>query len=212
MAISRTEAGEEINPMTAGVPIKQSDFIVARYDEMGGKIREGGVAGGSTISSKIASKLEKAMARSGEKVTFTYGINPTKSIKTKAKTKRTKANPLPEKPVLPKPDYLDLNISESKEEPVESNETPTIPKITKVVEMIFNFGKIKALVDAVVINETGVALIFESSNTMTFIPEAGTELNLSVEGQTLNVMYLGITFQWYNSNQQVMLFIKTNEE
>jgi hypothetical protein len=194
MNIARTEAGTEVAATSAGAP--PNNYIVGQYDMHGHKLRNGMTAGGSATEARIQSKLMEFMERKGDRVEPT--VIP--QVKT-AKAKKGAA----------KPQAAATKLEGHGGRPYTAPSAILAPEPIAVAFSV-KIGKIKAVVDAVLEHENGLALVFNHEDQMHYIPEQGNELDLLIGSRKIPVMYLGHVFSWHHGTQRIMTFIKLNEE
>jgi hypothetical protein len=73
-------------------------------------------------------------------------------------------------------------------------------------------GNIKSTIDSVLEDDTCVILIYENEDRMSYIPQKGGKLTVILPGnRKVPVMYLGSQLRWYNTEQQLMVFVKLGE-
>ena len=204
--VSRTETGREVPPQAAGLSGDfdgSAGYIVPHYHETGHKTRQG-----MPMSSKATERMERIMSKYGERMQIPVAIDATvptgKSTKRKSKPKTTVVQSKSKDADLPLPSYA------VQETPQPGFLNPTLATKPNIVVFNLKLGKIKVVVDAVLETDIGLALVFADENEVRFTPEQGNDLKLTLPGnKDIEVMYLGITFNWYNTKQQVMTFIKS---
>ena len=201
MSISRTEAGREVTPAQGGITGDfggAAGYIVPHYHETGHKTRQG-----MPISSDATSRMERILSREGTKQL------PTPPASTKPITKAAKKKAQKQQEWAAEQQRTNIPLP-----PYAINAPPALsPTLTtKPIMVAFHLpsGKLKILVDAVLETDMGIALVFANEDEVRFTPEQGNELTLTLPNkQDVKVMYLGITFSWYNSAQKIMTFIKS---
>ena len=190
--------------MATGV-VSPSDYVVGQYDEQGRKTRRGGAAGGTTTEAQIRSRLARFMQNRGEPLMLPKPPAPVAAPVVTIKAKRGRKAKIAEVVELPAADCVQAEVKPAQ---AESYYTPTTAN-SNVIVFDTSYGKIKVMTQAVMETETGVALLFSHADEVRFTPEQGSELNVTINGKAIKLMYLGMTFQWFNSPQQLMVFIKS---
>jgi len=74
-------------------------------------------------------------------------------------------------------------------------------------------GKIKSSVDAVLEDQQAIMLVYPNEDSISYEPETGSKFTLiTPDKREHRVMALGLKFEWYNSRQQILVFMKLIEE
>jgi hypothetical protein len=233
ISIPRSEAGRAVMPdFTTGA--SSGDYVVPQYSSEGRKLTRGAVVGGGSEDTnpakrKIASFFER---KGGERAEIdTGGVAP---VIPKAKN----ANRIKPPPPPPPPRKKGARVKVAVELPsrVEQNEPsgelyepitatveqPKPDRLPGVVQgkeytktsftVVFHtkLGRIKSIVDAILESDTGLCLVYADEQQISYEPDQGTELSLILpDKREVEVMSVGLKFSWYDSNQQLLTFIKT---
>jgi hypothetical protein len=226
----RSDPGREIRPISSSAVDVQS-FVVGKYDEYGHRRASGETAGGTVEGERLKKLMQNSMQTRGGNlmpgfVMTTIGpmreldyrrltgqivqpepvaqLQPTKALRKKTKTAEAPTIALPTaQPVLPVPTlHQMLDIPKSAPQALPQ---PTSAKNKKVVEIIVDFGKIKLTIDEITLDDRMTILVFSHEDDIAFEPQLGGKLIISYNGAKINTMYAG-KFNWYNTNQPVLIF------
>jgi len=182
----------------------------AVFSESGRKIADvtGAVAGTPQELASIQQRLTRISATAGGKA---LEITPQTKV-TRAKTQKTVKRQA--KAAIVSPFHEDIEaeneqIAKSSQQYREvAPQTPQ--KLT--VQLENDFGKMKLRVVAVLEQELAFALVFENEEDMVFEPKVGEYLTFYDENrQKHTVYYPGVTFDWTNSQEKVMILFRVNE-
>ena len=105
-------------------------------------------------------------------------------------------------------------------EPVYVQPAPIIPSVVAreekvekpgfTVTFVIDSGKIKTTCDAVLENEYSLLLVYKNEDAISYLPDKASELAIiTPDKREIPVLYLGLQFEWYESRQQLLLFMKT---
>lgn len=219
----KSDPGIEINPLRNS-QVDGKSFIVGKYDEWGGRRALGKAADTGEVS-KEAKLMQNSMKTRGGELMRGFIMTNEGPVKASQYTPRPKpAKPaVPIKPVLaktkrkkkePEPEveqnYIQMVEENINPEVIEYDPVPQ-PVKTETFPVTFSIesGTIKSQADAILEDELGLILVYKDLDSISYVPKRGGKLSLSLPGRNIQVMYLGIQAQWYNTNQQLLLFVKT---
>jgi len=222
----RSEAGEEISPMQSSLGVPTRSFVVGRYDEYGRRTSSGEFVGGSQAGEQHRSKLMQSMRNNGKlmpgyvlsergpvKVSKTVAAAPIVTKKGK-QTKKTKVKTaeVQEVPEVETP-TTNFILSEPSSELVMEPETPKAARKGFNIAFAIESGKIKSIADAILETPEALLVVYRDEDAVSYIPEKGSILTIiAPDKREIEVMYLGLQFEWYDSRQQLLVFMKTNIE
>ena len=230
MATPKSKPDSELkiapNEGLAAYGFGSSDYVVPGYTDEGRLIRGGNpVVGGEQALTKSAMRiLRHAMANGGKPqpaLTSLPPANPAAPVPKKSKrgkpTTQTKTASVDPKH-YPKPmtDFDNMHVT-LRHDAVPQQPTVDIPQpqVKTKLPVVFNteFGKMRMIVQAVLENSTGFALVFNDEDEVRFVPQQGSSLSISLpSGETVNAMYTGCLFAWPEDARQLMFFIKDNDQ
>jgi len=215
--------GTEVHPLQSGVAVPAKSFIVGKYDSEGRKKTAGALVEGSPEAARLTKLIVKSMStRGGElmpgfvmtnngpmkatklavKPNYNTSMKPVEIIKTR-KTKKQKDTE----------NYLQTVTENIQPVELESNdEVPqeVVKAETFPVTFSIDSGIIKVNTVAILEDDLGLILVFENEDSISYVPKRGGKLNLILPGKReMPVMFLGIQIKYYNSNEQLLLFVKT---
>jgi len=215
---SRSEAGIEVNPNNSGVPVPSKSFIVGKYDDYGMRKQPGQPAGGTGEADKLVKQLIKSMTSRGELMPgFVMTPNgPVRAELAHRLSKEATKQTVPEKAKRGRKPKQNKDIEYVQPQVIISNEAEdqdTIAAETFSVVFSVESGTIRSTADAVLENDQFVLLVYRDVESISYLPQHASKLTLVLPGnRNTNVMYLGAQFTWYNSSQQLLMFIKTDIE
>ena len=210
-----SDPGVEISPLAGGVAVPAKSFVVGKYDGDGRRIENGQLAEGSTESAKLTKLLVRSMSTRGGEIMPGFVTSENGPIKSEliAKTKpMVKSLPsIPVKRGRGRPKNIVVNpvmVNQEVEQEVSAE-----PVVTKTFPVTFNIesGTIKSQVDAILEDELGLILVYRDSDSISYVPKRGNTLALTLPGRKVNAMYLGVQVQFYNTSQQLLVFVKTDQ-
>jgi hypothetical protein len=199
----------EVSPDASAPP---KSYIVPKFDNFGKKKVNGEMVGGSKEAEKLKRLMLDSMQNRGSLMPG-FVMTPTGPIKavhakqepltikfTKQATEEVQNLTKPKKGKKAK-------LQEIESLPIMEETMPT--KTEYPVTFIIESGKIKGMIDAVLEDELFLALVFNNEGSVTYVPEQGSPLKLLLpDKRQLNVVFSGSQLDWYNTNQQILLFLK----
>ena len=222
----RSDPGSEINPNRSVLPIDGKSFIVGKYDEYGHRKMAGKGADSSEVS-QISKLMNQSMKTRGGEIMkgfimtsdgpvkesqFTPVVKPkSKQTALKVKDKNVKKAKINEEPT--QAEYIQEVKNSINSEEYEQV-LPPQPANRETFPVVFNIesGRIKSQADSILEDELGLIIVYKDLDSISYIPKKGGKLSLSLPNRTLSVMYLGMQIQWYNTNQQLLIFVKMEKE
>lgn len=215
----RSEAGRVISPNESVLGVPSKTFVVGQFDEFGRARSKGEFIGGTAEAIKYRNRLLQDMGNKGNLMPgfVMTNIGPVKQSelpKPPQAEKRGRGKtpkPVKAKPVIQVPDPL----QEAPEPVVAIEETYTAPRKTPKFSVVFSVGhgKIKSTADAVLENDDALLVVYADEDAISYVPEKGSLLTLTTpDRRDIEVMYLGLQFEWHESRQQLMVFMKTPKE
>ena len=225
---SRRDAGEIISPQQSILGVPTKSYIVGRYDDYGQMQEDGEFIGGERQSVKYKKLLIDSMSSHGRLmpgyVMTPDGprpqavLTPPKGVVGKRVAKKaTKAVVKKAEEYIPitREDIYEDEVP-AVEEPVKGGFIQTKPTQPKAAKTSFNVvfsidsGKIKSVVNAVLETGTALLLVYEDEDAVSYIPEKGSHLIIiTPDKREVPVLFLGLQFEWYNTRQQLLVFMKT---
>ena len=209
---SRSEAGVEVNPLRSGVPIPAKSFIVGRYDEYGGKKTAGKLAAEPHEVSAIKQEILKDMSYArGSKLMPGFVMTENGPVKESSlpviqpSTIVKKLNKKSAKNIKVTPITASL--------PVQTLPTTEPDRFKETFTIVFSIesGNIRSTVDAILEDNIAVILVYESADKVSYVPKNGGKLTLVFpDKRKIPVMFLGAQLQWYDTDQQLLIFVKTD--
>lgn len=213
MAIAREEAGTAKMPDSSTGALS-GDYVVPQYSEEGRKLTRGAIVGGEQKQSALSNKIGRMFASKGERIDTNKVVTSQPArvpVKVVGKVKAAKQKQAKQAEVPPTPPQFQGEDAGAFEEELPLPTTPAPKSI--VVVLNGGFGKIRATVNAVLESETGLCLVFENEDMISYEPEQGGELVLTMpDKREIKVMTMGLKFKWYQTAQQLMTFIKTEKD
>ena len=233
---SRSEAGEEIEPQRSILGVPNKTYIVGRYSIDGRAITNGAPVDSPRAVSKHQQLLIESMSGRGRLMPgFIMTPNgpvkqslvgpPPPTLPTAKLPKQTvKANKARAKAIEKAAAKVEANYVQigEPEPPVPytmtvatSATTNTYKEDKKGFTVVFAIesGKIKSTCDAVLENDLALMLVYSDEDSISYLPEKGSELLIiTPDKREVAVMYLGLNFEWYESRQQLLVFMKTDVE
>lgn len=227
----KSDPGREIRPINVSDVDVQS-FVVGKYDEYGHRRVSGETAGGTAEGERLKKLIQNSMQTRGGNlmpgfVMTTVGAmrksdylrltnqapeqtqqtesQPTKTTRKKTKTAAPTIMAVKQEPVLHVP-----TVQEMLDIPRPSLQAPqTASQMTFPVVFSIESGTIRSSADSVLESEMAIVLVYRNQDAISYTPQQGSKLNLILpENRKVPVMYLGMQFQWYNTDQQLLIFIK----
>ena len=211
---SKYDPGTEVNPLSSGVAVPTASFIVGKYDEDGRRKVTGVVAQGPGEAHRINKLLLKSMTNRGELMAG-YVMTPAGPVKStlikQAAPQHIVASVKPKRGRKAKEvAYTEAPLMEEPSFPQREPEPLQVKRETFPVVFNIETGNIKSIVDAILENGSAVTLVYANEDSISYEPEPGSKLNLILPGhRRTEVMYLGMKFRWYDSEQQLLVFMKT---
>lgn len=220
------DPGSEINPMRSIIPVDGKSFIVGKYDEYGYRKAIGKPTDAHEVSTVTKLMNNSMRTRGGETMQgfvmtpqgpvkasqFTPRVELPKSVQVStSKTKRSKKGKATTAPVT----QTYLQEVEQSIHPEESTyEVLTESARTETFPVIFNIesGTIRSQADAILEDEFGLILVYSNSDSISYVPKRGGKLTLTLPSRKVSVMYLGVQCRWFNTNQELLVFIKLDKE
>lgn len=211
---SRALAGVEVPVNQTTAPIPSKSFVVPRYDPYGQRLSKGETVGGDQIASKHRQALVSSMRTNGrvmrgyvmtENGPVKQAQAPTAPVNKPGKKAKSKTVIKPAQPL----------IAETITETVTPYEDVVKPlpqaKSIFLVTFVIASGKIKSSVNAVLESKEALLLVYEDEDSISYIPEKGSKFTIiTPDRREVPVLYLGLQFEWYNSRQQLLIFLKTD--
>lgn len=209
----RSDPGDIVSATERFVPVPTKSFIVGRYDEEGRSKVKGEAASGSEEGNRLKNLMVRSMSTRGGELLPGFvmtNLGPRRmvqpNIQSPIKGKRGR-------PKAVKPKQAAANQVEIYEEPVYALPEPEVSQAkapTFSIVFLLDHGKIKARVDCILEDPTSLALVFKDEDTVSYVPEKGNKLKIMLpDKREIEVLYLGIQLQWYNTSQQILVFMKT---
>jgi hypothetical protein len=221
----KNDPGSEINPLRSIIPVDGKSFIVGKYDEDGRSKAVGKPADVQEISQNKKLMIKSMSTRGGElmpgfimtadgpvkasqfkptpKVTIKPAVQPVPEVK----GKRGKKKAAVEVPVQSYVEEVEEQITDTLPLPKET--APETFPVTFSIES----GTIRSSCIAILEDDLGLILVYNDMDDISYIPKQGGKLSLTLPGQRkMNVMFLGLRLQWFNNNNQLLVFIKIDKE
>lgn len=216
MAIAREEAGTAKMP-DASTGALSGDYVVPQYDENGRRLTSGAIVGGLNTQSVITKKISRMFEAKGDRIGTPKIVLKQPAITPPLvgpKPKTAKAKAAKKVAAVVQPEEVPVQFEPEPLHQFEPEPTPFTPAPKSIVVVLGSkLGKIKVAVNAVLESETGLCLVFEDEDRISYEPEQGSELTITMpDKRNVNVMAMGLRFKWYGSKQQLMTFIKTEKE
>lgn len=188
---------------TGDLVIGNSDPSKAVFSNNGKKLNDGVFFAGSEASlEEIADSMVKTAVRAGAK------IEPMKKSKTKKQAKSTYTRTVP----------ITKGIQEKEEDrhisTLESSTRLAAQSVKKETITFENsFGRMRVTVENILEHDFAFLLVFTDSQQLIFEPKVGESLALQLQsGDSYQVYYPGVIFDWPDRVKKAMLLFKKTEE
>lgn len=217
------DPGEEVSAGRIVVGVPGKSFIVGKYDEDGRRKGERPQLEDNRTVAHVKKLMVKSMSTRGGELMPGYvmtengpikrgfaSLNLEKVAKQHApppiepkKKSRKKKQATPVQQIEPVAEVAQNDNYEPVKEikPVSSQTFPVV--------FVIESGTIKSMADAVIECDSAIMLVYQDKDHVSYEPNAGGKLSLQIDGKTTEVMYLGMIFEWYQTSQQLMVFLKT---
>ena len=225
---ARYDPGTEVNPLQSGVAVPAKSFIVGKYDDEGRRKVAGALVEGSPEAARLTKLLVKSMSTRGGELMPGYIMTNNGPMKATKLPQTNIPKPTTTKIVeISKPkkgrkkkdtttteNYLQTVTESIQPIPESTYEIAGEPEIVKTetypVTFVVESGKIKTSTVAILEDDLGLMLVYENEDSISYVPNRGGHLTLILPGKReISVMFLGIQLRWYNTNEQLLLFVKT---
>jgi hypothetical protein len=188
---------------TGDLVIGNSDPSRAVFSNNGKKLNDGVFfAGSETSIEEIANSMLKTAVRAGAK------IEPMKKSKTKKQAKSTYTRIAPiTKGTQEKEEDRHISTLESSNMRVEQ------PVKKETITFENAFGRMRVAVENILEHDFAFLLVFTDSQQLIFEPKIGESLALQLQaGESYQVYYPGVIFDWPDGVKKAMLLFKKTEE
>ena len=194
-------------------------LVVGSYNQAGTAIEESVVLGDNT---RLQNSLRQDAASKGGKIRSLNGpvavATKKKGGKKKPKVEtpvtfsvpmRTAYNPLEG---IPQDELDTLNtITASMQADANVAYIPTVFPITTVIPKVVIFkhsiGEIKLDVEAIMIDNLGIGLVFANDREVRFKPNQGDEFTLITPDAEFTVMFTGVVLTWLDGVKKIMVLV-----
>ena len=217
-----SDPGTEVHPLSSGVAVPAKSYIVGKYDQDGRRKLGGALVEGSPEAGRLTKLLVKSMSTRGGELMPGFIMTadgprkvanlpkPAPILKqavVKGKKGKKKVETATE-------DYIQtITDTVTQPEPVQyqGNMEPVKEKAeTFPVVFVVESGTIKTSTEAILEDDLGLILVYGNEDAISYVPKRGGHLTLILPGKReVSVMYLGIQLRWYDSEQQLLIFVKT---
>jgi hypothetical protein len=213
------------------------DYIVGKYNDDGKKISPGKYVGSKTEVEALRAKYAQHASKRGEPLIV--DAEPKKKLRKKRVPKMVTPKKVDytvqEESEYVTTDLEPMNLFEEATEAIHEEEinlaairqlsndeehwVPATGSASKGVEkkkvlFMHDFGtnRVKVL-DIISAGETGVMLVFENDDDVSYIPKVGQTLSLvDPDGLEIPVYYPGLLFDWTDGVKKVMILVKLHED
>lgn len=233
MPLPRDTAGKTTR--TAGLDqtgfYASGDYVVPEFNESGQKTVPGQVVGDAGNVIALAQKMA-AHAEMGGAV-----LLPSLAATITGKKKGVRSSPSRKAPAAPvviqtqampilRTDGLDPNVVRGgTTAPLPQSNTILQPSPspslraqinvpTSSIEVVFStqLGRIKLNASAVLDAQSALVLVFANEGEIRYEPAPGANVQLIIDGRSVNTMYPGFKFPWVDDVMQLMVFVKLPDE